>query len=329
MGYARATAVPSATYDGIRTEMEVLVADRGPSLLPPVVVVHGGAGSPAEWSDRCVPASREAVRILLAGGDALAAAVAAVRVLEDDGRFNAGRGSVLRLDGRTVETDASVMDSTGRLGAVAALRGFRHPIDVALAVASTPHVLLTGEGAARFAAARGLERREGVPSPEARERHRRSIEALAAGKPSRRAWRSADVAALWNFEDALPDALRPHDTVGAVVRDAQGRFAAANSTGGAVPMLLGRVGDSPIPGAGIWAGPAGAVVATGTGEEIIRRLASFRAYERLAAGAPPDDALAAVLALFDEGDGFGACAVSATGHATRSNRSMAVAVATP
>src|SRR5437867_747958 len=115
------------------------------------VVTHGGAGSGPETQDGCVAAAEKAARLLAKGGEALEAAIAAVVHLEDDGRFNAGTGASLRMDGETVELDASVMDTRGRLGAVAGLRRTRNPILVARAVAQTPHWLIAGEGATRFA----------------------------------------------------------------------------------------------------------------------------------------------------------------------------------
>lgn len=303
---------------------------RGPSYLrgmEPIVVVHGGTGSPPDWSDGCEKAAAAAREVLDSGGDALAAAVAAVRVMEIDGRFNAGLGSVLRLDGETIEMDASVMTSDGRIGAVMALRGFLHPISVAREVLNTPHVLFAGEGAARFAALRGAEPLSGAPTEKNRERHGSTLEALAADAVKRPGWRSPDPNVIWNFAGPVPDALRPKDTVGAVVRDRTGRFAAANSTGGAIPMMLGRVGDSPIPGAGFWAGPAGAVATTGVGEEIIRRMGAKEVYDRMARGLPPERALAEVVALFPEEYSFGAIAVTRSGHGVGANREMASATA--
>jgi L-asparaginase/beta-aspartyl-peptidase (threonine type) len=162
-----------------------------------------------------------------------------------------------------------------------------------------------------------------------RERHRRALEALRTRTGVRAAWAEADVEAIWNFASPLPPELRPHDTVGAVARDREGRFATANSTGGAVPMLLGRLGDSPVPGAGFWAGGAGAVAATGVGEEIIRRMASYEIHLRLLRGVPAAEALAEVIALFPAEISFGACVLSATGHAVLANRPMAAAFAAP
>jgi L-asparaginase/beta-aspartyl-peptidase (threonine type) len=263
--------------------------------------------------------------VLREGGSALDAVIAATVSLEDDGRFNAGRGSFLRLDGKTIETDAGLMDSDGRIGAVAAMRDVKNPILAARAVMDTPHLLLAGEGATRFARARGLEPLGDAPTDAALARHERVLGILRERTSKRPAWRDADLEAIWNFEGDLPEELEPEDTVGAVARDSRGLFAAANSTGGAVPMMLGRVGDSPIPGAGFWAGPCGAVATTGIGEEIVRRLAAERVYEAIARGGTPAAALDAVVATFSEVISFGAVAVSADGHGVGANRTMAKA----
>lgn len=297
--------------------------------MEPIICVHGGVGSPAEWSDGCVPAAEVGAKVLAGGGSALEAVLAAVCVLEDDGRFNAGRGSVLRMDGKTIETDAGVMDSDGLMGAVAALRGFRHPILAARAVADTPHILLAGEGATAFAGNCGLERATMEPTKAALDRHARAVKMLRERTSRRPSWREADLDAIWNFPGPLPEELRPHDTVGAVARDAQGRFATANSTGGAVPMMLGRVGDSPIPGAGWWAGEYGAVATTGMGEEIIRRMAAREIYASLEQGMSAEEATERVTALFPDEISFGAVTVTATSHGVVANRDMAQAIATP
>lgn len=297
--------------------------------MEPMVIVHGGVAAPAEWRDGCVTAAAAGLATLSAGGDALRAAVDATVALENDGRFNAGRGSVLRLDGETMEMDAGLMDSDRRIGAVAALRGYENPILVALEVMDTPHVLLAGEGAGRFAALRGMEERTAGPTPECLARHERAMRKLGEGSLKRPVWREADFTRLWNFEEPLPEELRPRDTVGAVVRDSDGRFAAANSTGGAVPMLLGRVGDSPIPGAGFWCGPHGAVATTGVGEAIIKRMSAVDIYERMVRGAKPQEAIEEVVADYPAHDFFGAIAVDAESHGIASNREMPEAVATP
>ena len=297
--------------------------------MDPIVVVHGGTQSPEEWSDGCAAAAEHGAEVLRRGGSALDAAIAAVVVMEDDGRFNAGRGSVLRLDGETIEADAGVMDSSGLIGAVAAMRGVMNPILAARAVADTPHLLLAGEGATRFATLRGLEPLSGTPSEASAARHERAMKMLRERSSKRPAWRDADLESIWNFPGELPDELVPEDTVGVVVRDRCGRLAAANSTGGAVPMMLGRVGDSPLPGAGFWADAHSAVATTGVGEEIIRRLAAKAVADRIAAGETPARAIAEVVATFPEKLSFGAVAVSADAHGIDANRTMAKAVAEP
>lgn len=111
------------------------------------IAVHGGAGSSREGLDGCRRAALAGMNKLECDGNAIDAAILAVQLLEDDGRFNAGFGSALCLDGTTVEMDAAVMDSEGVLGAVSCLRHIRNPILAAHAVAGTPHCMLAGEGA--------------------------------------------------------------------------------------------------------------------------------------------------------------------------------------
>ena len=214
------------------------------------IVVHGGAGGlprDEERLERMRSGAAAAVEaghaVLAAGGAALDAVEAAVVVLEDDPEFNAGRGAALTEYGR-VELDASMMDGTTRAaGAVAAVRGVRNPIRAARAVLEEGrHVLLVGPPAVEFAATAGL-----AFEPETWFVTERERQALAnAAEPAR-------------------------GTVGAVARDADGRLAAATSTGGVSGQRLGRVGDSPLVGAGTWADDATvAVSCTGHGESIIR-----------------------------------------------------------
>ena len=195
-------------------------------------------------------AARAALRRALAAAvtapTALDAVVAAVASLEDDEAFNAGRGSALTAAG-TVEHDASVMDgATGRAGAVACICGPRNPVEAARAVMdTTPHALLVGEGAEAVARAAGLPFEE----PEWFVTERRQAELAAAG--------------------GTPTAA--FGTVGAVALDGDGRLAAATSTGGMTGQAVGRVGDSPVIGAGTWADGRVAVSGTGHGESFIRR----------------------------------------------------------
>ena len=215
------------------------------------IVVHGGAGGlPRDDGrlDRMRSGAAAAVdaghAVLAAGGSALDAVEAAVVVLEDDPEFNAGRGAALTEYGR-VELDASMMDGTTRAaGGVAAVRGVRNPIRAARAVLEDGrHVLLVGQPATDFAATAGLDFESETWFVTERERR-----ALAG---------------------ATAESAR--GTVGAVARDAQGRLAAATSTGGVSGQRLGRVGDSPLVGAGTWADDGTvAVSCTGHGESIIR-----------------------------------------------------------
>lgn len=291
------------------------------------MVAHGGAGADIADQDGCVAAASAGLARLRAGADAVQAAVAAVRVLEDDPRFNAGTGSVLRMDGVTIEMDAAVMDSLGRLGAVAGLRRVRHPVEVAAAVAGTPHWLLCGEGALRFA--RHIGAGDHDPTTEqALRKHREMLEDLQHGKRLVPGEDNASFAQYWNYP--TPPAIAPGepcDTVGAVVRDAAGHFAVAGSTGGCAPALLGRVGDTPIIGAGFYAGPAGAVAVTGIGEHIVPHLLAHRVHGWLADGMALPAALERALTLFEPAIDIGLIAVSPTDSGARSNRDMPWAVA--
>ena len=173
------------------------------------------------------------------GSGALAAALAAVRHLEDEPLLNAGIGACLNADG-VVELDAGVMEGAGlRAGGVAGLKDVRHPIDLAVAVMRDGrHVLLAGDGASRFAREHGIE----MCDP-----------------------------AIFITDRKRQELMEGADTVGAVARDSDGRLAVAVSTGGITGKLPGRIGDSPIPGAGFYADERfGAVCGTGQGEAFIR-----------------------------------------------------------
>jgi L-asparaginase / beta-aspartyl-peptidase len=223
----------------------------------PVLAVHGGAGRivAEEFSAQRVAAARRGLgqslaagmAVLRDGGSALDAVVAAVVVLEDDEQFNAGRGAVLTSAGG-VEHDAAVADgATRRAGAVTCLSGVRNPVLAARAVLQrSPHVLMSGAGA------QALARREGlafVPADWFVTAHRR--EQLTGILPSSQAEAAGG-------------------TVGAVALDGEGHLAAATSTGGTTGQLPGRVGDTPLVGAGTWADDRScAVSATGDGEALI------------------------------------------------------------
>ncbi|MFO7278187.1 MAG: isoaspartyl peptidase/L-asparaginase [Pseudomonadota bacterium] len=226
------------------------------------IAVHGGAGviAPAELTPEREASIRAALQaavdagyaVLEHGGSSLDAVTAAVRVLEDDPQFNAGRGAVLTHDG-AAELDASIMDGHSlRAGAVAGVRHVKNPIELArLVMDKSPHVFLIGSGAEEFALAQGLTL---VPNEYFRtpERERQ----LERAKQSERAGGAKTSAT---------------GTVGAVALDRDGNLAAATSTGGMTNKRHGRVGDSPIIGAGTYArNGVCAVSATGHGEYFIR-----------------------------------------------------------
>jgi L-asparaginase/beta-aspartyl-peptidase (threonine type) len=252
-------------------------------------------------------AGSRGLSVLRRGGSALEAVIEAIVVLEDDPRLNAGTGSRMRIDGR-VQMDAALMDSRREAGAVAVIENVRNPIRVARDVLDSPHVLLAGADATAFA------RRKGHPvydpaTPESRERLVETLTKIRTGRLPRyaRKWREVEL----------------HDTVGAVARDRRGRFAAGSSTGGTAFMLPGRVGDSPLVGAGLYAGPDGAVTVTGIGEEIIKRVLSKFVYDLIAKGLSPKTSANRGLSLFRHDVPVGVIAVGSRGAGTASNRPMA------
>jgi isoaspartyl peptidase/L-asparaginase-like protein (Ntn-hydrolase superfamily) len=299
-------------------------------------MAHAGLGSSPALADGPKKAVDRALAVLEAGGDPLDAAVAGVVVLENDPRFNAGTGSVVRLDAETVQMDAAVMRSDGRFAAIAAIEGVENPVLVARAVLDTPHLLLVGDGATRFARTLGYGAYDPV-TPERKRRAQEIQQQLAASSPALpAAWRSFDWRARWNFaktpEEAgfppLPPKAGPvdagADTVGVVVRAADGRFAAALSTGGTSITLRGRVGDVPIFGCGLFAGTAGASAATGDGEFIIRAALARQIDEWLAAGLSPQEAAdRAVKLVAEKGGEAGVLVVGRAGMAVASAKPMA------
>jgi len=245
---------------------------------PIAIVIHGGAGviersqmtpeREASYRLGLEAALDAGYDVLAGGGTSLDAVIAAVKRMEDDPQFNAGRGAVLD-EGGDAELDAAIMDGAGpRAGAVAAVRHVKNPIELArLVMDNSPHVLLVADGAEEFALEHGVALvPRGYFRTEARaqelEEARRAAAARAAGKPMTRL--------------PPPGAQRSMGTVGAVALDRAGNLAAATSTGGLTNKHRGRVGDTPLIGAGTYANNEScAVSGTGDGEYYIRQVVAY------------------------------------------------------
>jgi len=294
-----------------------------PLPLTAGAVAHGGVGTEASHSDGCRAAVDVALADLARNGDPLEAAVGGVVVLENDPRFNAGTGSVVRLDG-SVQMDASVMDSGGRFGAVAAVERVKHPVRVARAVLDTPHLFLAGDGATQFARALGMPDYDPTTAERraATEALKQRLHVSAADLPE--FWRSGAWRQYWNYPSAL-EALggEAPDTVWCAVRAPNGRFGVALSTGGTAIMLRGRVGDVPIYGAGLYAGAHGAAAATGTGERIVEKLLAYTVHEWLAAGARAQEAAERAVALIPPPASTGIIVITRTEIGAAADRAMA------
>ena len=251
------------------------------------LAIHGGAGS-ANRDTTDAEDYRQALRAALAlGAEQLAAGEASVQVvenvvaaLEDDRRFNAGRGSVFTSIG-THEMDAAIMDGrTLACGAVAAVKNVRNPIKLARRVMEeTPHVLISGPGADDFAVISGVERR-----PQAYFNTERQLQRFRELRAQRRGAVEAGDAVANALGDYTGNAGAPDSlggashlgTVGAVAMDRYGNLAAATSTGGTMLKRIGRVGDVPVIGAGTYANNATAAIScTGRGEEFIRHTVAY------------------------------------------------------
>jgi beta-aspartyl-peptidase (threonine type) len=251
------------------------------------VLVHGGAGdvAPEHLASHvagCRLATVASAEVLRRGGSALDAVERAVFVLEDDPLFNAATGACLNEEG-VLELDAAIMEGALlRAGGVCAMPPFAHPIAIArAALEDGRHVLYAADGARRFAISHGFEpaSAEAMTTPFARERWARARAKVAGGDegPPSRGGSAAG-------------------TVGAVARDGRGSVAAATSTGGQVNKRVGRVGDSPILGAGTYADDdAGACSATGDGEAALRVGLARTAVELMRMRAQPEQAARAAI----------------------------------
>lgn len=264
-------------------------------LFKRAILTHGGAGTDLQDSDGPQSAAQAGMNLLKNGKSPLDAVVHSVKYLEDDPRFNAGIGSQIRADGTTIQMDASCMVSTGSFGAVACVEGIQNPIEIAQGVLlHSSHIFIVGDGARFFA-----------------EEHKIPIKPL--NKPSEKK-------------------VRPHrttacDTVGAVAFDGK-TFAAALSSGGLENAALGRVGDVPLPGCGLFCGSVGAVACTGDGEFIALKILAKEVYSWLEHNMSPNEAAHKAMTLFDDFVDVGLIILTKNGFAANSRSGMAWAYLT-
>lgn len=260
-----------------------------------LLIAHGGAGwrSPSKTALKKI---REALKtgysILEGRGSALTAVIETIAVLEDSGLFNAGTGANLQLDGIR-RLDAAVMEGARcEAGSVIGLEGYRNPIRAAGIVMESPHKILTNIGARVLASAYDL-----TPMPDLDEKSIERLKRLKAG------------------EHELVELFKKHfSTVGAAAIDREGDLAAGSSTGGVALMLPGRVGDTPIIGAGVYADNAsGAVACTGRGEDIIRAALAKEVAMRMCYSPPVAAARASLRKILSIGGEAGLIAVKRTG----------------
>lgn len=249
------------------------------------ILTHGGAGSNPKNSNGPEAAAAIGMDSMRNCQSSLSAVIHAVRALEDDPRFNAGLGSQLRSDDTSIQLDAACMTSKGDFGAVACIEGLQNPIEIAQEVLlHSPHILLVGDGACQFAKSRNLVMK-------------------TMGTVSRPATANCD-------------------TVGAIAFDGQS-FSTALSSGGLARSPLGRVGDVPLPGCGLYCGPIGAVACTGDGEFIALKILAREVYSWLENKMSPQDAADKAITLFDHSVDIGIIVLTNNSYAANSRNGMA------
>lgn len=286
-----------------------------------VIIAHGGAGYwPRRLHRSALSGVRQAVQtgfsVLEDSGSALDAVEKAVVSMEDNPLFNAGTGSALNLRGE-IETDAAIMDGRTLRGAgVALLKNVKNPVRVARVVMEkTDHVLIGGETAQIIAVSNGIPRAD-LRVPRRVNDWKVGLKRLRAGRPQHLSHTSRDI---------IDRFTRASDTVGALALDRYGNLAAADSTGGVGLKLPGRIGDSPILGAGLYAdNESGAATATGIGEQAVRLVISKRACDLMGRESAPAAAFRTIrYATRKLGVGIGVIALDRKGrfgvaHNTRS-----------
>jgi N4-(beta-N-acetylglucosaminyl)-L-asparaginase len=264
------------------------IAGRGAAATP--APAGPGACVVSTW-DFGVAANQAAWQVLSAGGRALDAVEAGARVPEVDLKnHSVGRAGYPDRDGH-VSLDASIMDDKGGCGAVAALEHIAHPVSVARRVMEkTPHVLLVGEGALQFALAEGFTREE-LLTPESAQAWREWLKGEKYQPVS-----NSEMGSYGSGPGQLPGGSHNHDTLGILALDSSGHLSGACTTSGMAWKLRGRVGDSPIIGAGLYVDDdVGAATSTGVGEEVIRNVGSFLVVELMRQGLAPQQACEAAV----------------------------------
>jgi beta-aspartyl-peptidase (threonine type) len=305
------------------------------------IAVHGGAGT---FPRDTIPGAKEEIalatergwKILRDGGSALEAAIATVLTLEDSGAFDAGAGSHLTQEG-TVEMDASVMEGRHlNVGAVCSVKRVANPILIAKELLYEPEILLSGEGAERFAAARGLSFCDPASLIHPREQalyeaQKADTEAITDGSGERiiphgplASFRADHTVCRVNTVSIS----EPNDTVGAVCLDKDGWIVVATSTGGKKFKPPGRVGDSPLVGCGFYAQDGvGGAGCTGLGEQISRVVLSKYAVEQMERGKSSEEAAEAALRELRRklGAEAGIICVDAAGHPSAAHTTLHMA----
>ena len=252
------------------------------------VPTASGARVVSTW-DFGIAANKEAWTLLGTGGHALDAVEAGVKIPEADLKnHSVGRAGYPDRDGK-VTLDASIMDADGNCGAVGAIEHIAHPISVARRVMErTPHVLLVGDGALQFALEQGFKKEE-LLTPESEQAWHEWLK-TAKYQPSANS-EVRDYGSGADKSRGRPGGAGNHDTIGMLALDAHGKLAGACTTSGMAWKLHGRVGDSPIIGAGLYVdGEIGGATSTGVGEEVIRNAGSFLVVELMRQGRTPQEA---------------------------------------
>eukprot|EP01136_Pigoraptor_vietnamica_P009403 Opistho-1_new@45868 len=276
--FIKASALSSALVAVGKASFAQVIPSESQTSNQPIVI--------STW-DFGVAANADAWKVLSKGGKALDAVEQGVRVPEaDETNQSVGYGGLPDRDGK-VTLDACIMDENGNIGAVLALEHIKHPISVARKVMEkTPHVMLAGDGALQFALEQGFVK-ENLLTP-----------------ASEKAWKEwlkeAKYQPVMNIENKLYDKVAPqklpgnqynHDTIGMIALDANGNLSGACTTSGMAYKLHGRIGDSPIIGAGLYIdNEVGGATSTGVGEEVVRNVGSFLVVELMRQGYSPEDA---------------------------------------